>query len=163
MPLQSLAGGWSVSVKPRPHPLPCRKRCSASSSSLQSSCALQKASQKSGGSRRSRPPASPSRSTTAEIAQTHVRKVRASAPATPAPADSVADHEDYPKRIEAMIDTTSDMLGSVKPYRRQVRRRAARADAGYLIRRCAASRPSLAVPHHSRSSFQPASPTGSAP
>ena len=30
-------------------------------------------------------------------------------------------HEEYPKRITSMIDTTSDMLGSVKPYRRQVR------------------------------------------
>ncbi|KZV64844.1 hypothetical protein PENSPDRAFT_690430 [Peniophora sp. CONT] len=30
------------------------------------------------------------------------------------------DHEEYPKRIEAMIDTESEMLGSVKPYRRQI-------------------------------------------
>lgn len=29
-------------------------------------------------------------------------------------------HEEYPQRIASMIDTTSDMLGSVKPYRRQV-------------------------------------------
>jgi len=29
-------------------------------------------------------------------------------------------HEEYPNRIISMIDTTSDMLGSVKPYRRQV-------------------------------------------
>ncbi|KAF8505675.1 Sucraseferredoxin-like protein [Russula emetica] len=29
-------------------------------------------------------------------------------------------HEEYPEKISSMIDTTSDMLGSVKPYRRQV-------------------------------------------
>ncbi|KAI0251304.1 Sucrase/ferredoxin-like-domain-containing protein [Lactifluus subvellereus] len=29
-------------------------------------------------------------------------------------------HEEYPHRIASTIDTTSDMLGSVKPYRRQV-------------------------------------------
>ncbi|THH15386.1 hypothetical protein EW146_g5082 [Bondarzewia mesenterica] len=29
-------------------------------------------------------------------------------------------HEEYPQKIMSMIDTTSDMLGSVKPYRRQV-------------------------------------------
>ncbi|KAA1466308.1 hypothetical protein DENSPDRAFT_831116 [Dentipellis sp. KUC8613] len=29
-------------------------------------------------------------------------------------------HEDYPEKIVSMIDTTSEMLGSVKPYRRQV-------------------------------------------
>ena len=32
-------------------------------------------------------------------------------------------HEEYPQKIASMIDTTSDMLGSVKPYRRQVRLR----------------------------------------
>ena len=32
-------------------------------------------------------------------------------------------HEEYPQKIASMIDTTSDMLGSVKPYRRQVRPR----------------------------------------
>ncbi|KAF8484862.1 Sucrase/ferredoxin-like-domain-containing protein [Russula ochroleuca] len=31
-----------------------------------------------------------------------------------------AGHEEYPQKIASMIDTTSDMLGSVKPYRRQV-------------------------------------------
>lgn len=36
----------------------------------------------------------------------------------PNPCDD--GHEEYPKRIASMIDTTSDMLGSVKPYRRQV-------------------------------------------
>jgi hypothetical protein len=30
-------------------------------------------------------------------------------------------HEEYPQKIVSTIDTTSDMLGSVKPYRRQVR------------------------------------------
>jgi hypothetical protein len=30
-------------------------------------------------------------------------------------------HEEYPPKIVSRIDTTSDMLGSVKPYRRQVR------------------------------------------
>jgi hypothetical protein len=29
-------------------------------------------------------------------------------------------HEEYPQRIASTIDTTSEMLGSVKPYRRQV-------------------------------------------
>jgi hypothetical protein len=30
-------------------------------------------------------------------------------------------HEEYPRRMASTIDTTSEMLGSVKPYRRQVR------------------------------------------
>ncbi|KAI0068803.1 hypothetical protein BV25DRAFT_1817720 [Artomyces pyxidatus] len=37
----------------------------------------------------------------------------------PNPCDDY-NHEDYPNKIVSMIDTTSDMLGSVKPYRRQV-------------------------------------------
>ncbi|KAI0053025.1 hypothetical protein FA95DRAFT_1482489 [Auriscalpium vulgare] len=37
----------------------------------------------------------------------------------PNPCDQ-ASHEDYPNKIVSMIDTKSDMLGSVKPYRRQV-------------------------------------------
>jgi hypothetical protein len=38
-----------------------------------------------------------------------------------APNRTSTGHEEYPEKISSMIDTTSDMLGSVKPYRRQVR------------------------------------------
>ena len=30
-------------------------------------------------------------------------------------------HEEYPHRVASTIDRTSEMLGSVRPYRRQVR------------------------------------------
>ncbi|KAI0027048.1 Sucrase/ferredoxin-like-domain-containing protein [Vararia minispora EC-137] len=77
------------------------------------------------------------------------------------------DHEEYPKRIEAMIDTTSEMLGSVKPYRRQVVISTGKSDwersvtdvedtlAAYLV----ALQTRLGGTHTPPSAFTPAGPS----
>ncbi|KAI0004915.1 Sucrase/ferredoxin-like-domain-containing protein [Russula compacta] len=57
--------------------------------------------------------------------QTHAALEAAGVPVSFADCRNCPDpcedgHEEYPQRIASMIDKTSDMLGSVKPYRRQV-------------------------------------------
>ncbi|KAI9512256.1 Sucrase/ferredoxin-like-domain-containing protein [Russula earlei] len=62
---------------------------------------------------------------TEDIEQTHAALEAAGVPVSfadcrycPNPCED--GHEEYPNKIVSKIDTTSDMLGSVKPYRRQV-------------------------------------------
>ncbi|KAI0307260.1 Sucrase/ferredoxin-like-domain-containing protein [Multifurca ochricompacta] len=62
---------------------------------------------------------------TEDLEQTHAALEAAGVPVSFADCRNCPNpcndgHEEYPHRIASMIDTTSDMLGSVKPYRRQV-------------------------------------------